>query len=64
MPHEKSIKDNVKEITSNQDIERLIAAVLVSGMQKFIANHPKTTETLSDILKTFIKNKSKKRLTK
>ncbi len=64
VPHEKSVKDNIKEMASNQDIERLITAILVSGMQKFIANHPKTTETLSDILKTFIKPKGKKRLTK
>ena len=57
-------KDDDKEIGANQDIERLIATVLVTGIQKFIVNHPKTTETLSDILKTFIKTKGKKRLTK
>lgn len=64
VPHKKSVKDSIKEMESNQDIERLIAAVLVSGMQKFIEKHPKTTETLSDILKTFIKNQGKKGLTK
>ena len=61
---EKPIKDKVKEIVSDQDIERLVTAVLISGIKKFVANHPKTTETLSDVLKTFVKNKSKNRLTK
>jgi len=64
VPHEKSIKDNVKEIVSDQDIERLISAIIVAGMQKFVSKHPKTTETLSDIIKAFIKSSDKKRLTK
>ena len=64
VPHEKPIKDKVKEIASDQAIEQLVTAVLISGMKKFIANHPKTTETLSDILNSFIKNNGKKRLTK
>lgn len=64
IPHEKSIKDNVKEIVSDQDIERLISALITVGMQKFVSKHPKTTETLSDVIKTLIKSNSKKRLTK
>jgi len=63
-PHEKPVKDKVKEIVSDQDIERLIGAVITVGMQKFVSKHPKTTETLTDVIKTLIKSSSKKRLTK
>ena len=48
---ETSIKDMVHEIVSTKDIERLITAAVVMGVQKFVANHPKTKETLKDILK-------------
>ena len=60
-PHEKSIKDNVKEMVSGPDIERLVGALITAGVHKFIAQHPKTTETVSDIVKTLTKNTGKKR---
>ena len=63
-PHEKSIKDNVKEIVSDQDIEHLVSVAIIAGLHKFISKYPKTTETLSDILKTVTKSSGKKRLTK
>ena len=54
--HEEPIKDALKEIITKQDIERLITAAVVMGIQKFTATHPKTKETLGKILKTVGKN--------
>ena len=50
-----SIKDILREIVSTKDIERLITAAIIMGVQKFVNNHPKTKATLTDILKNIEK---------
>ena len=60
-PHEKSIKDNVKEMMSGSDIERLITTAIIAGLHKFVSSHPKTTETLSEVITALTKNTGKKR---
>ena len=55
---EKTIKDTTKEIITKHDIERLITAAIVVGAQKFADSHPKTKETLDNILKVISKNKN------
>ena len=58
-PEPKSIKDVLREIISKQDIERLITAAIVMGVQKFAASHPKTKETFDNILNAFEQNNNK-----
>ena len=58
-PGSQSIKDIIHEIISIKDIERLITAAIVMGIQKFVSNHPKTTETLENII-DIIKNPEQK----
>ena len=43
-------KNIFNEITSKQDIEKFITALIIMGIQKFVANHPKTTEAFDNIL--------------
>ena len=61
-----SIKDVLKEIVTKQDIERLITAAIVMGIQKFATNHPKAKEAFDGILNALEQNNanSKSRLTK
>lgn len=54
-----SVKDAVHEIISKQDIERLIMAAVVMGVQKFVTNHPMAKETFADILKVVTKSNKK-----
>ena len=58
-PEPKSIKDVLREIVSKQDIERLITAAVVMGVQKFAASHPKTKETFDNILNTIEQSNNK-----
>ena len=44
------IKDILREIISRKDIERLITAAIIMGIQKFAIKHPETKETLNNIL--------------
>ena len=44
------IKDVLHEIVSAKDIERLITAAIVMGIQKFASNHPETKKTFDSIL--------------
>ncbi|MBR5904737.1 MAG: hypothetical protein IKZ49_04380 [Alphaproteobacteria bacterium] len=44
------IKDILHEIVSAKDIERLITAAIIMGIQKFATNHPETKETFDNIL--------------
>ena len=57
---EMSWKDVVHEIISKQDIERLITAAVIMGVQKFATNHPETTKTFGNILDV-IKNTDNKK---
>ena len=38
------------EIISKQDIERLVATAIITGIQKFAQTHPKTKRVFGDIL--------------
>ncbi len=51
-----SINGILKEIVTKQDIERLITAAIVMGIQKFATNHPKAKETFDNILSAFEQN--------
>ena len=51
-----SWKDVLHEIVSKQDIERLITAAVIMGIQKFTTNHPETTKTLRNIFDDITKN--------
>ena len=55
-----SVTDVLREIISKQDIERLITAAIIIGIQKFAQTHPKTNNVLGTILDTLIKNTKKK----
>lgn len=55
-----TIKDIVREIVSIKDIERLITTAIIMGIQKFVNNHPKTTETFENILDIIKKPEDKK----
>ena len=44
------IKDVLHEIVSAKDIERLITAAIIMGIQKFASNHPETKKTFDNIL--------------
>lgn len=54
-------KNIFNEIISKQDIEKFIVAAIVMGIQKFVAQHPKTTETFENILDGLKKTKSGKK---
>lgn len=56
-----SIKGVLKEIVSKQDIERLITAAIVMGVQKFATNHPKTKEAFDGILDALEQNSGKQK---
>ena len=45
-----SLKSIFNEIISKQDIEKLITAAIIMGIQKFAKNNPKTTEVFDSIL--------------
>ena len=59
---DKSIKDIFKEIISKQDIERLITAAIIMGIQKFAANHPKTKETFATVVNALEKEGMSKKV--
>ena len=54
VPPEPPTKNIVNDIVSKQEVERLIIAAVIMGIQKIIANHPtakKTLKNITDILK-------------
>ena len=56
---EESVKYVLKE-----DIEHLITALIITGIQKFISKHSKTTKVFNDVLKMFAKSNTTNNLTK
>lgn len=58
--NEKPVKDILHEIITKQDIERLITAAVIMGVQKFASSHPKAKETFDDIL-SVLKSSGKKK---
>lgn len=57
MPHEKTISGKVSEITYKQIIEHLITTAIITGIDKFVSNHPKTKKKIQEIAKVVSKNK-------
>lgn len=45
-----TLKNIFDEIISKQDIEKFITAAIIMGIQKFVQNHPDTTEKFDSIL--------------
>ena len=56
--HKEARYDILHEMVSHIGIERFITAAIVTGINRFAKNHPKTVATFDDILKTM--NKTKK----
>ncbi|MBQ3943901.1 MAG: hypothetical protein II669_06245 [Elusimicrobia bacterium] len=52
--------DVLREIISKQDIERLITAAIIMGIQKFAQKHPKTNTIFGDILNALMKNNTRR----
>ena len=46
-----TIRDVLHEIISKQDIERLITAAIIMGVQKFAKTHPKEKTIFNDLFK-------------
>ena len=55
-----SISDIFRNIVSKQDIERLMTAAIITGIQKFAKNYPKTKTIFGDILSVLKKPEKKK----
>ena len=51
------ISDVLQEIVSAKDIEHLITAAIIMGVQKFVKSHPKTSATFDNILTALKKTK-------
>ena len=58
---ENNVKDVLREIVSKTDIEKLITAAIIMGVQKFAQTHPKTTEVFDSILDVLKKSQVKKK---
>ena len=59
-PKPENINDILHEIISKQDIERLITAAIIMGIQKFAHKYPKTESVFGNILDALIKNNSRR----
>ena len=59
-PKPETIHDILKQIISTQDIERLITAAIIMGIQKFSQTHPKTQAIFDDMLNTLNNTKDNK----
>lgn len=55
-----SMHDVLHEIISKQDIERLITAAIIMGVQKFAQTHPKAKSVFDSLLNAMKKTNTKK----